>query len=450
MKSRRQLLSILFLLFIFLMVFGGDNTSFAKSKSKKTKKKNSTINLTLNVSIRLFKGDSTYIDVGGKSKIRKVKFISKNPKIASVNKNGYIKAKGCGKTFVFACIEDNKSVRRLKIKVVVEKSSYMSRKCGGKGVTLKGDRRIKVHTHMYTGESVLISATSKTPGAKCRLYSSKSDVARIINGRLIARKKGYTTVLAVAKSGEKSAKIKLKVRVSEKPVYTVTEGMKDSWFIGSAMAGHSIGVGLEMYCRYQYNGFLGNTLHIVSGSYGVNNDMVPVSSESLHPIVFGAKRRLKDHVTALGIKKLFINYGMNDIGIFGPDTFALKYQSLIDELQAQNPETTVYIVASTPVLSPKGLLNNDCIASANAQMKAYAEKRDKVEYIDVFTPLLDGFGRLNPAYCSDGYCHMTFDGYKVYTDALKAFAEKQIRKEVDAADKAATEKEAKKLNKKTR
>ena len=439
--------SALILLVITIVFCGLICSSEAFAKTKKKAKCNTSLkppSITLETSLRLFKGDQTYIDVGGAAKAQKVKFISYNKKIATVSSKGLIKAKKCGSTYVVATLRDKRFVRRIKYKVIVSYSSYMSRKCRGKGLKKKGSMKLTGYSYMYIGEDVSIAAVTKTSGADVRLTSSKNDVVSIKNGRLIANSSGYSTITAEMSYKGRKTRVRLKVKVSPKPILEVTNQMKDDWFRGSAMAGHSIGVGLEMYCRSQYDGFLGNAMHLSVGCYSVYNDKTPVSGSSIHVSMYGVKRRLKDHVSAFGIKKLFINLGTNDVGIFGPDQFALEYQGLINELLAQNPETTVYIVAITPVYSPKGLLNNECIAQANRAMEQFADVTDRCQYIDTFTPMLDEFGRLNPVYCSDQYCHITFEGYAVFTDALKRYAEGQIRYERDKADAAKTKEEASK------
>ncbi len=388
------------------------------------------IDISMELGATLYKGDKVTLELKGMPQTDQITAESSNTRVATVNKSGVIKALKCGKTRITITGSDGSTVKTVIIKLKVVKCSYRTRK----------------NLLMYRGEKESISASSNYAGAVCRLNSSDRKVAASAGNALKALKKGKTWLTASSEAAGRKAEISLKLRVAEKPVMKVTNAMEDKWFRGSVMAGHSVGVGFQMYCRTRYNGFLGNARHISVGCYGVYNDMRPVGPGSLHPTVNGRKARLKDHITALGTRKVFINYGLNDIGVFGPDKFVTNYEKLIKELIKQNKKTTVYIVSPTPMYKPSGALNNGNMKKINKALKSFAKKTDRVEFIDVFTPMLDSSGKLKGEYCSDAYCHITNAGYKVYSDTLKEYARKKIIEETDKKDKLITVRESKKTN----
>ncbi len=386
------------------------------------------LDLKLALSADLFRGDQVQLNISRLEKAEEVSAESSNSNVASITEKGLIRAKRCGSALLTLRLRYKTVLKTLYLSLNVTKSSY----------------RTKNRLIYYVGEKVPVTAGSETADASVAVISDNSKVMAVKDGQLQAKAKGTCHILAEVTAGEKSAALKLTVKVTKKPKLKVTNAMKDKWFKGSVMAGHSVGVGFKMYCDAQYKGFLGNARHISVGCYGVYNDMSPVTASSLHPTVNGRKARLKDHIKALGTKKVFINYGLNDIGVYGPDEFVKNYKKLINELVRENRQTTAYIVSPTPMYKDKGSLSNASMRKVNKALKKYADKKKRVEFIDVYTPMLDGSGKLKAAYCSDAYCHITSAGYKKYSDTLKEYAKKKIIEETDKKDRKFTKKETKK------
>ena len=439
-KSGRRVKSVLSIFMLVFLLAGSigfvyaDEAPDEEGKTEKTEEtvKEEPLDLTLSLGVHLYRGDKVQLFASGLKKAQRKEVKTTNAKVAAISKNGVIKARRCGKAVLTLKLTYPSSVRTIRLNVKVTKCSYRSKK----------------EISLYPGETCGISATSRTKGATVSLRSGKNRVLAISGKKLVAKAPGKSKVTASVTNGTKSASVSLLLAVVKKTKLKVTNAIIDKWFKGAIMAGHSVGIGFQMYCESQYNGFLGNALHLSTTSYGVYNDRAPVKGSSLHPVVNGRKARLKDHVKALGAKKVFINYGLNDIGMYGPEQFVQDYMALVNELLLENPQTTVYIVSTTPLFSSKGSLNNTNVRIANSGMQRYAKKMKRVEYIDVYTPLQDGSGRLREEYCSDAYCHMTFAGYKVYADTLKKFAKKKIPEEVDKKDLAFTKKEMKQTRKK--
>ncbi|MCR5692019.1 MAG: Ig-like domain-containing protein [Eubacterium sp.] len=129
-----------------------------------------------------------------KKKNKKVRYVSKNKKIATVSKKGYIKGKKAGKTTIYVISRKNKK-KKAKIKVVVKKKAITSIQLNQTSLALN------------PGNTFALKATIK-PAKKVskRLIwtSSNSQVATVSSAGLVtARSTGEATITAKATDGSK-------------------------------------------------------------------------------------------------------------------------------------------------------------------------------------------------------------------------------------------------------
>jgi len=390
-------------------------------------KVNEPLDLHLTLLTKIYRNDKIKLNIKNLSYAKKITVSSTNKKIAKISKDCTIHAKHCGTCVLTVKLLYKNSLKTLTIKTTVVKSSY----------------KAKSGLCMYPDETKYINAYTTTKDASASLKISDSNIATIDGKKLIAKNLGKAQIMANSKSDTDEANLILTLSVLKEPEFKITDELIDKWFDKSIIAGHSVGVGFKSYCDAQYDGYLGSARHLCVTCYGVYNDKAPVTSSSLHMTVNGVKARLKDHVKNLKAKKVLINYGLNDIGN-STDAFVSSYEGLINELLNENKKTTVYIISPTPLYKGKGGLNNKNVRIINKALKKYAKNTKRVEFINMFKPLIDSSGKLKEEYCSDHYCHLTFAGYKVYGDTLKKFAKKRLKKDTDKDDKAFTKKETKK------
>ncbi|MCR5629566.1 GDSL-type esterase/lipase family protein [Eubacterium sp.] len=405
-------------------------TTATDGNSTETEKlaKEEPLNLNLAVTMRLFRDDVAKVKIKNLKYASKIEVSSSNKNVATIKKDGTIQAKHCGKADLSMKLTYKNSEKNLTFKTIVRKCSYRNKK----GFII------------YSDESNKITATSTTKDASITVESSNKKVAEIKDGKIVAKKTGKALISATVKKESEESKIVFAVSVKKKPELKITEKLIDDWFNGSIIAGHSIGCGFQMYCNMQYKGYLGTARHLCKNCYGVYNDNKAVTSSSLHYTVNGKKAKLKDHVKALKAKKVFINYGLNDIGEGGAPRFINAYEPFLTELCRKNPKTTVYIISPTPIYDERGGLNNSNMREINKALKKYAKENKRVEFIDMYTPLIDSNGKLRADLCSDHYCHLTFGGYKIYGDTLRAYAKESLTKDTDKEDREFTKKEVKK------
>ena len=403
-----------------------NETGETDTEVKKPEKKE-PIDLHLFLKIRLFKGDKVDLKISKLSQAKKIEVVSSNKNVATISKAGKISAKHCGTSYLTMTLHYKNDIKTVKVKTVVSASSYRSKK----------------KLCFYPEEKDFINAYSTTSGSTVTLKSSNEKVISIKDKKLTALKPGKAKIVASTTLDKAKSTLILSVKVVKKPELKITEKAIDNWFNGSIIAGHSIGCGFQMYCNMQYDGYLGTARHLCKNCYGVYNDRAPITSSSLHLTVKGVKARLKDHVKRLHAKKVLINYGLNDIGN-QPQNFISSYETLINELLAKNKKTTVYIISPTPIYAARGGLNNTNMKIINKALKKYAKKTKRVEFIDMFTPLIDSSGKLRADLCSDNYCHLTFAGYKIYGDTLREYAKSRLIEDTDKEDREFTKNEVKK------
>lgn len=394
----------------------------------------STLALTMN----LYKGDTTYIGIRYISE-DKFTAASSNPEVAAIDRDGKITALKCGKTDIIVTVTSQKRIKTLLLHVNVRISSYAKTASHGTPAKRKegSGTRIIVHREVSSGASFKIRAKSEEE-AEVSYSSSDTKVAEVSSeGVVTAKSLGKCVIKAKIENEVNAGSYSIVLYVKEPPKLEISNEEADDYFKDSAMAGNSIGVGLAMYCQRQYDGFLGNTVHLSKGCYSFMNDAAPITETSLHPIYNGQKYRVKDILNAMKIKKVFLSFGMNDLNIYGVSGSADEYKKFIKEIRKANPGIKVYIVSMTPVRKPSGSLENGNISTFNSLMKEYAEKTGDVYYIDIYSDLIDGTGNLKSEYCSDGFCHLTWSAYEKWAYDLKKFARQQIIKETKAGDAVA-------------
>ena len=119
-------------------------------------------------------------------------------------------------------------------------------------------------------------------------------------------------------------------------------------------------------------------------------------------------------IDALGQRKfgrIFINFGINEVGWPYVDSFQAEYEELINAVKAAQPDAKIYVESIIPVTASKDAqgmpFTNENIALFNTAVKAAADKCG-VNYIDVSPAVVDASGCLPEEAASDGI-HMVKD-----------------------------------------
>lgn len=207
---------------------------------------------------------------------------------------------------------------------------------------------------------------------------------------------------------------------------TFTEEELAQYYRDSVFIGDSIMVGFRNYSAKQKESFVSGIQFLAVGSYSAFNAMKPVTDENVHPLYKGKKSQVWDVIPQLGVKRVFILLGMNDISILGLEGARDKYKELIGQILTTSPDVEIHIMSTTYTLKDagKGKLNNENLAQYNVLLQEMAEENGW-GYVDVCTPLLDEEGNLMESYCSDGYVHLVGTAYSVWEGVLREYAKTQ-------------------------
>lgn len=207
----------------------------------------------------------------------------------------------------------------------------------------------------------------------------------------------------------------------------VSESQADAFFKNSVFYGDSVTLGFQNYAAKQGTGFLGGMIVYGTGSYGVANALRAVSSTSIHPTYKGYQTQLWDLTSYLKVDKVFMMFGMNDLGLYGVTDSITNYKTLIDAIREKNPNVKIYILTTTPMTKSYQLqhLNNSNIRLFNNKLRELSSTWD-VQVIDVASYLMDSDGYLQENYASDGKYHLTEAAYKEWVKVLRSFASENI------------------------
>lgn len=123
----------------------------------------------------------------------------------------------------------------------------------------------------------------------------------------------------------------------------------------------------------------------------------------------------------LAPSKVVLMIGTNDIN-YGrsAEEIAGDYESILHLIRQNLPDAKIWCVSIVPQntdYSEGAAQNNAQIREANEKIKALACSYG-LEYVDLYSLLVDENGLLNGAYSTDGL-HLNRRGYAVWTNALK-------------------------------
>ncbi len=194
-----------------------------------------------------------------------------------------------------------------------------------------------------------------------------------------------------------------------------------SWFDDAVFIGDSVTLKLSYYAD---NGSLGKAEFLCQGSLGYGNALWDLKAKgNVHPTYEGKKYTVDEGAKMLKAKKIFIMFGMNDIGLYGIDDSVKNMEKLTQKVAGKNPGARIYIQSVTPMLEKKQLndLNNKNIDTFNEKIKTVCGKKGYT-YLDVASVMKNKKGNLKPEYCSDPESmgiHFSDEGCKQWVDYLK-------------------------------
>lgn len=177
-------------------------------------------------------------------------------------------------------------------------------------------------------------------------------------------------------------------------------------FLNKAVfVGDSVTLKLKNYVtkkRKSDPGFFGTATFLAAGSMGSGNALKPLSEDSIHPYYNGKKELLEDSAAELGVDKVYLMLGINDVAPYGVEGAAKNLEQLAKRFTEKIPGVKIYIQSATPMLADKQkkMLNNPNLEHYNALLSDICQK-DGWYFLDVASAMRDDTGALKKEYCSD-------------------------------------------------
>jgi lysophospholipase L1-like esterase len=142
---------------------------------------------------------------------------------------------------------------------------------------------------------------------------------------------------------------------------------------------------------------------------------------------FGILNRLAE-VTRRKPARVFILIGINDIGKNTPDEVILSnYQKIVTRIKRESPDTKVFIQSLLPTNNSFTQFSNhqnktEHVLAVNEGLRQLAQK-EKITYVDLYTPFLDSEKKLDKRFTNDGL-HLTGEGYAHWKKILEPYLKK--------------------------
>ena len=126
---------------------------------------------------------------------------------------------------------------------------------------------------------------------------------------------------------------------------------------------------------------------------------------------------IDDAVLRFKPTKVYIYEGDNDIAEGKhPGTILRTTKKVTRKILAGNPETKIYYISAKP--SPSRWAYKKQYERFNALLKSYCDKKEELNYLDVWTPMLGDKGRHIPDIFIEDSLHMNRKGYNIWKNTI--------------------------------
>lgn len=197
------------------------------------------------------------------------------------------------------------------------------------------------------------------------------------------------------------------------PVYTSVE---DDYFADAVFIGDSRTVGM-----YEYGG-----LENISTFYASTGLTVYKIFDSDIVTVPGQKKKItvEEALEQNSFQKIYLMIGINEMGTGTVETFAAKYQEVVEHLLELQPDAILYIQGIIKVTSERSnqgdYITNEGIEARNEAISRLADNR-RIFYLDVNPSICDETGGMVEDYTFDGV-HLKAQYIEIWKEFLKSHA----------------------------
>ena len=134
----------------------------------------------------------------------------------------------------------------------------------------------------------------------------------------------------------------------------------------------------------------------------------------------GNKGTVLDGMKEKQFKRIYIMFGINELGWPYPDVFQEKYEELVNKVKELQPDAKIYVQSILPV-SSKATKSNKVFTNANVnkfnELLKDVAKNTGSTYLDVASVFKDANGEL-PAEASTDGIHLVHDYCQQWLDYL--------------------------------
>ena len=118
--------------------------------------------------------------------------------------------------------------------------------------------------------------------------------------------------------------------------------------------------------------------------------------------------------------QIWIYEGDNDLADKEKPAAILKEaKTLVAKIRAQLPDVEILFLSPKPSISRWELKKQ--YESLNKKMEKWASQTPKVQFVDVWNPMLDGKGGLRPELFIEDGLHMNADGYEIWAEVIEPY-----------------------------
>lgn len=188
-----------------------------------------------------------------------------------------------------------------------------------------------------------------------------------------------------------------------------SDPVDDSWFANTAMIGHSLMHGMQLYSGLETPDYYTLT--------GGSVSRLLSSAEVALP--GGGSGRLADALAGRSYERFYLFMGINEIAN-DLSTLRSDYERLIDLVRTDAPDAPVYVLAVLPVTQSKakgGVFTLERIEAYNQMLLEVCEDR-ACWYVDLYACFAGEDGYLSSSASPDGI-HLRQEEYAVLLDYLK-------------------------------
>ena len=196
--------------------------------------------------------------------------------------------------------------------------------------------------------------------------------------------------------------------------YVPLANADESYFEDALFIGNSRTVGMYLFGDMpESTDFFADVGMTIYDVLDANIDVPPES---------GSTNTLTGLLTAKQYGKIYIMFGINELGTGTSESFVEYYQSVVQQICQMQPDAIVYVqsIINVAASAETDVISNANINEKNALLSQIADNK-QVFYIDLNPSLVDSSGYLNSDYTSDGI-HLGGSSLPLWKDCLLANA----------------------------